>query len=207
MSTTMPGLVTRVSIPEPTSASMGSNGCVMTASVKSSVTHPLLTRTSIRRGTSHGPVRSTTGGLAVDADHVLGGRGAQHGPGGGRQVPGDPGEFGVGARGQRDLEPLIEFFRAEAAVARGHPQLLGDPVPVLVGDAQFIAGDGAGAVPGWLQFARHEHTLWPGPRAGGVGAGGGRAGLRGPDPGPDRRGPPGAGDQAERMPGRVGVDG
>ena len=31
----------------------------MTASVKSSVTTPLLTRTSIRRGTSHRPVRST----------------------------------------------------------------------------------------------------------------------------------------------------
>ena len=38
---------------------MGSTGCVITASVKSSVTAPLLTLTSIRRGTSHGPVRST----------------------------------------------------------------------------------------------------------------------------------------------------
>ena len=59
ISTTMPGLITSVSTPEPTSASMGSDGCVITASVKSSVTTPLLTRTSIRRGTSHGPVRST----------------------------------------------------------------------------------------------------------------------------------------------------
>src|SRR6202044_3022847 len=101
------------------------------------------------------------------------------GPGGGRQVPGDPGEFGVGARGQRDLEPLVEFFRAEAAVARGHPQLLGDPVPVLIGDAQLLAGDGARSVPRWLQFARHEHTLWLGSRVG--------------------EWAPGAGDQAERM--------
>ena len=166
MSTTMPGLVTSVRTPEPTSASMGSNGCVITASVKSSVTAPLLTRISIRRGTSHGPGALHDGGLAVDADEVLGGRGAQHGPGGGREVLRDRGEFGVGARGQRDLEALVEFFGGQPAVTGGHPQLLGHPVPVLVGDAQLIAGDRVGAVPGWLQFARHGHTLWRGPRPG-----------------------------------------
>ena len=72
----------------------------------------------------------------------------------------------VGARGERDSEPLVEFFRGQAAVTRGHSQLLSHPVPVVVGDAQLIAGDGACAITGWLQFARHGHTLWPGPRAG-----------------------------------------
>jgi hypothetical protein len=53
----MPGLVSSVSMPLPTSASIWSDGCVITASVKSSVMWPLLTRTSIRGGTSQRPSR------------------------------------------------------------------------------------------------------------------------------------------------------
>jgi len=58
-STTMPGLVIRVSAPLRTSASIRSDGWVITAPVKSSVTVPLATRTSIRRGTTQGPSRVT----------------------------------------------------------------------------------------------------------------------------------------------------
>ncbi len=57
-STVMPGLVSRVSVPLRTSAAISIDGWVMTASVKSSRAEPLLTRTSIRRGTTHRPVRS-----------------------------------------------------------------------------------------------------------------------------------------------------
>jgi hypothetical protein len=48
------GLVTSVSRLWLTSASISSDGCKITASVKSRVTLPPVTRTSIRRGTSHG---------------------------------------------------------------------------------------------------------------------------------------------------------
>ncbi len=55
--TRMPGLVTSVRFPLRTAASICSVGHEVTASVKSSVTLPLVTCTSMRRGTSHGPSR------------------------------------------------------------------------------------------------------------------------------------------------------
>jgi Winged helix DNA-binding domain len=56
-STTMPGFVTRVRFPLRTSASIWSCDADITASVKSSVTLPLVTRTSIRCGTTQRPSR------------------------------------------------------------------------------------------------------------------------------------------------------
>ena len=53
----MPGFVIRISCPLRTSVSISSDGCEMSASVKSSLTAPLVTRTSIRRGTTQRPSR------------------------------------------------------------------------------------------------------------------------------------------------------
>ena len=53
----MPGLVISLSPPPLTSAVMRSSGCVITASVKSSVTPPPLTLTSSSFGTTQGPSR------------------------------------------------------------------------------------------------------------------------------------------------------
>ena len=58
-STTMPGLVISLSPPPLTSAVMRSSGCVITASVKSSVTPPPLTLTSSSFGTTQRPSRRT----------------------------------------------------------------------------------------------------------------------------------------------------
>lgn len=57
MSTAMPGLVMIVRFPLPTSALRRTAGSVMTASVKSRVTLPLVTLTSSCLGTTHGPSR------------------------------------------------------------------------------------------------------------------------------------------------------
>ena len=73
---------------------------------------------------------------AVDADDVLGLRNDAASPArlaaGRGQVGGQHGQLGVGARGQRRLQPLVEFLGGQPAVARGHPQHLDDTVPVLV---------------------------------------------------------------------------
>src|SRR5271166_488099 len=58
-STTIPGLVTSPTYPLRTSMSSLSDGCVITASVKSSFTWPLVTFTSIRCGTTHRSTRCT----------------------------------------------------------------------------------------------------------------------------------------------------
>ena len=55
--TTIPGLEKSLSIPLLTSAVMRSSGSVITASVKSSVTPPPLTLTSIAFGTTQRPSR------------------------------------------------------------------------------------------------------------------------------------------------------
>jgi 4a-hydroxytetrahydrobiopterin dehydratase len=55
--TTMPGLVSSRRLPPRTATSSWSDGHEVTASVKSSVTLPLVTSTCMRRGTIHGPCR------------------------------------------------------------------------------------------------------------------------------------------------------
>ena len=54
-----------------------------------------------------------------------------------RQVVSDRHQVGVGAGGVRRLQPLVELVDVQPPLARGHPQDLGDLVPVLVGDAQL----------------------------------------------------------------------
>src|SRR5262249_56196171 len=50
----------------------------------------------------------------------------------GRQVSAQRRELAVGARGQRLLQPLVELFGGQPAIARGYPQQFSSPVPVLV---------------------------------------------------------------------------
>lgn len=72
--------------------------------------------------------------VAVDANDILRfrGRGARDLAADGRQVPGQNGKLTVGARSQRPLQPVVEFFRGQPAITRGHPQQFDYPVPILV---------------------------------------------------------------------------
>jgi hypothetical protein len=51
---------------------------------------------------------------------------------GGWQVGDEPREVVVGARGQRPLQPLVEFIAREPPVPGRDPKRLGDLVPVLM---------------------------------------------------------------------------
>src|SRR5262249_37688053 len=71
---------------------------------------------------------------AVDADDLLrlDGLHARREARCGRQVSAQRRELAVGARGQRLLQPLVELFGGQPAIARGYPQQFSSPVPVLV---------------------------------------------------------------------------
>ncbi len=77
VSTTIPGLVIRIRFPPATTALICNDGSVITASVKSSMTFPPVTRISMRSGTTQRPsrralapcrsMRSTSFGLGAAA--------------------------------------------------------------------------------------------------------------------------------------------
>jgi len=85
-----------------------------------------------------------TAAPALDADEALRLRGRPGRPETrcGRQISAQRRELAIGARGQRFLEPLVELFGGQPTVARGCPQQLGDPIPVLV-DARSSPGGAA----------------------------------------------------------------
>ena len=119
----MPGFVTRVRLPLRTSASICSDDWDIIASVKSSVTWPLVTRISIRCGTTHRPLRrtfplrqsmrATSFGFGERRVCL---RARSNG-----QVGGKRGKFATAADGKGNLQPPVEFFRGEPAVAGGVP--------------------------------------------------------------------------------------
>src|SRR5262249_6760515 len=79
----------------------------------------------------------------VDASYFLGLRRRRRAPRGPRrgQVGDQPGQLAVGPGGHGLFQPLVEFLGGQPAVPGGHPQQLDHPVPVVVGGAQFAAGD------------------------------------------------------------------
>ena len=143
MSTTTSGGTISTMFPWPIEIARSRVGWLMTAAEKSmsDVAVPGLHRQAARHHPGSVPLDRAVGDLQLH--QVLGRRGrGEPGAGGGGQVDQENLELSVGARGQRGLQPFVEFLGGEPTVPGRDPELLRDLVAVLVGHAQvpFVGG-------------------------------------------------------------------
>ncbi len=142
----------------------------MAASVKSSLMVPLVTRASMRRGTTHRPtlltcpLRHSSRAASLAGAGMLCGTGAIAWPSAGRSLVSAASSPYV--RGERAFDALVQFLGGQPAVAGGHPKQLDDPVPVLVRCPQPVCWRHVlVAAPGRRYVAHHGQTLRPGAAA------------------------------------------